>query len=61
MEVIKTFIVHVSVDAVSSDRAEMLVRDCIAAGAVTGCFSPEEDEVAVVLCNVDEIEVEVKE
>jgi len=53
---IKTFIVHVSVDAVSSDRAKMLVRHCIEAGSVTGCINCEEDEVAVVTNIVDEIE-----
>ena len=53
----KTFIVHVSVDAVSVERAEMLIRDCVDAGAVTGCIDPENGEVAVVLKgNTDEIE-----
>jgi len=52
----KTFIVHISVDAQSVERAEMLVKHCIEAGAVTGCFAPEEGEVAVVLSDTDEVE-----
>lgn len=52
----KTFIVHVSVDAETKERAEMIVKHCIEAGAVTDCFYPEQDEVAVVLSNTDEIE-----
>lgn len=52
----KTFIVHVSVDAPSSDRAKMIVSQCIEAGAVTGCINCEESEVAVVLDSVEEIE-----
>lgn len=52
----KTFIVHISVDAKSVERAEMLIRHCIEAGAVTGCINPEEEEVAVVLSNTEEIE-----
>ena len=52
----KTFIVHVSVDAGSLERAEMLIKDCIAAGAVTGCIDTEESEVAVVLHNTEEVE-----
>ena len=52
----KTFIVHVSVDAESEDRAKMIVKGCIKAGAETGRFNPEQDEVAVVLDSVDEVE-----
>ena len=52
----KTFIIHVSVDAEAEERAKMIVRDCIDAGAVTGCINPEQGEVAVVLDLVDEIE-----
>ena len=52
----KTFVVHVSVDAASIERAEMLVKDCVDAGAVTGCIDPEKGETAVVLSNTDEIE-----
>jgi len=53
---VKTFIVHVSVDADSEERARMIVRDCIHAGAAAGCINPEQDEVAVVLDQADEIE-----
>lgn len=52
----KTFVVHVSVDAESKERAEMLVKHCVEAGAVTGCISSEEGEVAVVLSTTEEIE-----
>ena len=53
----KTFIVHVSVDAESADRANMLVRHCIEAGAVTGCLNTGQGEVAIVLDdNIDEVE-----
>jgi len=53
----KTFIVHLSVDADSPERAEMLVKDCIDAGAVTGCIDSEKEEVAIVLKgNTEEIE-----
>lgn len=52
----KTFIVHVSVDAESKDRSEMLVKHCIEAGAVTGCIDAAGGEVAVVLNATDEIE-----
>lgn len=45
----KTFVVHVSVDAESVERAEMLVKDCVDAGAITGCIDTEKEEVAVVL------------
>lgn len=55
----KTFIVHVSVDAESKDRAKKLVEDCLE--ALSEHTSPEgemfhEGEVAVVLEEVDEIE-----
>ena len=52
----KTFIIHVSVDAESEVRAKMLVKHCIEAGAVTGCIAPEEGEVAIVLESVDEVD-----
>lgn len=52
----KTFIVHVSVDAESEDKAKMIVTHCIEAGAVTGCIDCEHEEVAVVTSVVDEIE-----
>lgn len=46
---VKTFVVHVSVDAVSEDRAEELVADCVRAGAMSNCIKSDADEVAVVL------------
>lgn len=52
----KTFIVHVSVDAESRDRAEMLMKHCVEAGATTGCIDAAGGEVAVVLGTTDEIE-----
>lgn len=52
----KTFIVHVSVDAESEVRAKMILKHCIEAGAVTGCLNAEREEVAVVLDEVDEVE-----
>jgi len=53
---VKTFIVHVSVDAESEVKAKMIVKHCIEAGAITGCLNPEQGEVAVVLDEVDEVE-----
>ena len=52
----KTFIVHVSVDAESGDTAKMIVRTCIESGAVNGCLNAEQYEAAVVLDSVDEVE-----
>jgi len=52
----KTFIVHISVDANSLERADVMVRDCITAGALSGCFHPERGEVVVVLNNTEEVE-----
>ena len=57
----KTFIVHVSVDAESKDRAKEIVEDCIRKGELSDHISPEgamfhEGEVAVVLDNPDDIE-----
>lgn len=52
----KTFIVHVSVDAESEERAKMIVRHCIEAGGEAGCIDCAHDEVAVVTDVVDEIE-----
>jgi hypothetical protein len=53
---VKTFIVHVSVDAESEVMAKMIVEHCIKAGAEDGCFNPEQGETAVVLESVDEVE-----
>ena len=55
-DILKTFIVHVSVDAESGDTAKMIVRTCIESGAVNGCLNAEQNEVAVVLDSVDEVE-----
>ena len=53
----KTFVVHVSVDAVSKERAETIVTDCLRTGGMSNCIKSEEDEVAVVLKeNTDEME-----
>ena len=57
----KTFIVHVSVDAQSGDVAKTIVRECIKAGAVKGYFKPEQGEAAVVIDAVDEVEEETAE
>lgn len=54
----KTFIVHISVDAESVERAELLVRDCVNAGAVIDRIDFEKGETAVVLSNTEEIEEE---
>lgn len=57
----KTFIVHVSVDAESKDRAKEIVEDRIHKGRLSQHTSPEDEilregEVAVVLNDIDEIE-----
>ena len=51
----KTFIVHVSVDAETADRAVELVRQCVVAGR-PNCIDSEQGEVAVVLNTTDEID-----
>jgi len=54
---VKTFTVHVSVDATSKERAEEVVADCLRVGGLSSCIKSEEDEVAVVLKgNTDEME-----
>lgn len=54
---IKTFVVHVSVDAVSKERAEAIVEDCVRVGAMSECIKSDQDEVVVVLKgNTDEVE-----
>lgn len=54
---IKTFVVHVSVDATSKERAEEMTQDCIRVGAMNNCIKSEQNEVAVVLKgNTDEME-----
>lgn len=57
----KTFIVHISVDAESKARAKEIVEDCMQAGGRSEPISAEGEifhagEVAVVLDDVDEIE-----
>lgn len=57
----KTFIIHISVDAESADRAKEIVEDCMQVGGRSEPISAEGEifhpgEVAVVLDNVDEIE-----
>jgi len=49
----KTFVVHVSVDAESADRAKTLVQDCIDTGARNALM--EENEYAVVIGEPDEV------
>lgn len=53
---VKTFIVRVSVDAESEVRAKMILEHAIEVGAKEGHPDAEQDEVAVVLDHVDEIE-----
>lgn len=57
----KTFIIHVSVDAKSKDRAKEIVEDRIHKGRLSKHTSPEDEilregEVVAVLDNIDEIE-----
>ena len=52
----KTFIVHVSVDADTKTRAEAIVKDCIQEGSGFLAFDPEAGECVVVLDTTDEIE-----
>jgi len=52
----KTFIVHVSVDAKSGEVAKTIARECIRAGAAGGYIKPEQGEAAVVIDAVDEID-----
>jgi len=52
---VKTFIVHVSVDADTKERAEAMVGDCIKTSA-DNHFNIEGGETAVVLSNTDEVE-----
>lgn len=52
----KTFVVHVSVDAESADRAKTLVQDCLDAGDRNGLINSQEDEYAVAIGEPDYIE-----
>lgn len=52
----KTFIVHVSVDAETKERAEQIVKDCVHEGSENFCYDVTRDECVVVLDTTDEIE-----
>ncbi len=53
----RTYIVHVSVDADTKTRAEAIVKDCVNIGAEVTSFDVEKGERVVVLDNnTDEIE-----
>lgn len=52
----RTYIVHVSVDADTKTRAEAIVNDCIQEGSNNLCIDYNAGECAVVIDNTDEVE-----